>query len=136
MSTIQDLFAEMKDMAELEKFAEQQYKTIMDLNKKITELNVEIAGLKTSLAVTGHDELIIPGSGEKPSEQMICEVQLALLNIVSMQRELTAEEITKVEKMSKIMAPFRGVAKKEEKPVATASTAVLLELFKNESEQA
>jgi uncharacterized coiled-coil protein SlyX len=136
MSTIQDLFAEMKNMAELEKFAEQQYKTILDLNKKITELNVEISGLKTALSATETSDLKIPEAGEKPSEQMICEVQLALLNNVSMQRELTAEEITKVEKMSKIMLPYRNSAKKEDKPVESKSTATLLELIKNEPNQA
>lgn len=136
MTTIQDLIAQMKDQLELEAFVEQQFTTILDLNKKITELNVEIAGLKTTLATVNQGSLKLPGQDEKTSEQMICEVQLALLNNTSMQRELTAEESKKVETYSKIMNGFRSIKKPEEKPVQKVSTAELLQLVKNDSSQA
>lgn len=126
----------MKDLAEVEKFAEKQYQTILELNKKITELNVEIGTLKTQLAQAGQGSFQIPGQNEKSSEQMICEVQLALLNVASMQGPLTAEESKKVETYSKILATFRNKEKAPEKPIEKAPTATLLELFKNEPEQA
>lgn len=128
MSTINDLIADMKDLAEVEKFAEKQYQTILELNKKITELNVEIATLKTQLAQAGHGSLHIPGQNEKPSEQMICEVQLALLNQASMQGPLTAEESKKVETYSKILATFRSKEKAPEKPIERLDSDTLLKL--------
>lgn len=131
MSTIKDLIQEMKDMSELQEFTEKQYKTILELNRKVTELNIEISELKTSLAQSGQGSLQLPGADEKSSEQMICEVQLALLNNISMSRELTAEESKKVETYSKILAPIRANVKKAEKPAEKISTAELLKLVQN-----
>lgn len=136
MATIQDLIAEMKDMAELQKFTEQQYKTILELNKKIVELQTEIATLKTSSLSANPETMGIPGQDQKPSEQMICEVQLALLNNLSMQRELTAEESKKMETYAKVLATFRSKEKAPEKAVEKVDTATLIKLFKDEPQQA
>jgi hypothetical protein len=96
-----------------------QTKNINELRKKLEELSrqcetltIENTKLKALAPASSLDVAI-------PDEESICLVQLALLNNMSMQRELTLEETKKTEIYSKILIAIR--AKKPEKEENTIS---------------
>lgn len=134
MSTINNfsnLMSEIKDLVELQAFAEQQHKTIVKLSKEIDEANRKVQHLEGLL------KNISPEVGSSalslstdPEEKQIAEVQLGRLNEVSKVRELTHEEAKKVELYSKILQTFHEKKQKviTADSIETKSTADLLRL--------
>lgn len=96
----------IKDFDDMRKFAEAQHKTIIELSKKIKKIEDEKATLEVilktanlpSLPDQNHPQLV----GLDP-ENYIASVQLEMLKHVSNERELTLEEVRKVEIYSKIL---------------------------------
>ena len=134
MSNIRDLIKQMKTDGEVSAFIEAQYQTILDLNKKNSDLEGEVQHLKSMLNnVIPNDIMSKISNPNSPSEQLIAEIQLGRLNQTSMERELTAEEVTKVEKLSKIIQTFRKVDKvKGQEDLSEKPTAELLKLVQND----
>lgn len=135
MSNIKQLLSQIKDDFEREQFIVAQYETIERLNETITELEAEVARLNVLMRqkapdLVGSDGII--GNGDTPSEQLICLVQLELLNNISLRQELTAEQCKKVEVYSKIIAPYRAKETKKSNPVEEANTADLLRLVQGD----
>jgi regulator of replication initiation timing len=110
-----------------------QTKNINDLRKKLEEmsrsletLTIENTKLK-ALAPSGSIETSIA------DEESICLVQLALINNMSMQRELTLEETKKVEIYTKTLLLVRGrkPEKEDEGSIGNLSNEDLLAAMKS-----
>lgn len=94
-----------------------QSKQIGDLRKKLEEISHQLEQItieNTRLKALGSGV----GEFEKGNDaEIICMVQLALLNNYSMQRELTLEECKKAEIYAKTLTMLKGkTEKKEEAP--------------------
>jgi len=109
-----------------------QTKNINDLRKKLEEmsrsletLTIENTKLK-ALAPSGAIESSIS------DEESICLVQLALINNMSMQRELTLEETKKAEIFTKTLLSLRSrKVEKEETSIGNLSNEELLAAMKS-----
>jgi len=82
-------------------------KKLEELSKQCETLTIENTKLKALAPASSLDSTI-------PDEESICLVQLALLNNMSMQRELTLEECKKAEIYSKILISIRAKKPTEE----------------------
>jgi small-conductance mechanosensitive channel len=108
-----------------------QTKNINELRKKLEELSrqcetltIENTKLKALAPSSSLDVSI-------PDEESICLVQLALLNNMSMQRELTLEETKKTEIYSKILISIRAKKpEKEENSISNLSNEDLIAAMK------
>ena len=76
-------------------------KKLEELSKQCETLTIENTKLKALAPASSLDTTI-------PDEESICLVQLALLNNMSMQRELTLEECKKTEIYSKVLVTLRN----------------------------
>ena len=115
--SLEKMLEEFKSVAELQTFAEAQYKTIQDLTKKNKDLKDEIKNLKKQL----ENGVGVPVTNESSSitvlstgtdEEIIAKVQLAKLKEISYERELTLEETKRTEIFSKILGSFRELENK------------------------
>ena len=101
-----------------------------ELRKKIEEISGQLEKLtieNTRLKALGDSPEIEKGN----DAETICLVQLALLNNYSMQRELTLEEVKKMEIHSKVLHMIRGKESKEDKnPVVSLSNEELMAAMK------
>lgn len=92
------------DFESMQKFAEAQHKTIIELSKRIKKLqdkNTSLeALLKTANLPTIENNPLLEGL---QSEEYIATLQLEKLKNISIERELTLEEARKVEIYSKIL---------------------------------
>lgn len=130
MSTIDKMLSDLKDIAELKKFAEAQNKTILNLSKELKESKEKLKHLEKLLESTTE---IIPSSSEYSKEdEAICIRQLQMLRDLSNDRELTYEEAKKVDTYSKILQNVRGQKLPIEDKTKQLDTAELLQLVKNE----
>ncbi len=119
------------DQEDLKVFAEAQTKTIINLNKKINELNDEIKHLKSVLSKSTpiiSTNLI----EESDDEETIARMQLRLLKNVSLERELTYEETKKVDIYAKLLLTLMGRNKNKVSPGKDLSTEDLLKLVESE----
>jgi regulator of replication initiation timing len=109
-----------------------QTRQINDLRKKIEEMVGQIESLtieNTRLKTLSPD---IEKDSSVSDAETLCLVQLALLNSYSMQRELSLEEIKKMEICAKVLLAFRGKQeKKEVDTVGSLSNEQLLEAMKS-----
>ena len=126
--------------ADLVALSKAQSKTIVSQSKEITQLKKmkdqleeEVKKLSTTiitLKATGAD-----GGGQQfntTSSETICVVQLAMLEQLSMNRELTLEESKKVELFSKVLRDERAKAvKKEEDTPGKLSNEELLKAMQS-----
>lgn len=123
---------------ELKAYSEAQYKTILNLNNKINELNKQIEVLiqkngelvrSTALAETnakGSDKYIVS------DEEATCTIQIAMIKLNAMQRELTTDECKRLEIYVKTLQVIKGRDVKEdkskqEKELSKMSSAELIE---------
>lgn len=103
------MLEQFKDMASLQKYADAQYKTILSLTKKVKLLEQENINLKdileksTPLLDEEKKTFNLPEVEASSDEEMIAKVQLARLNEISLERELTLEEAKRVEIFTKIL---------------------------------
>lgn len=128
------MIKDFKDTIELQSFAEAQYKTILDLNKKINQVQEEKKQLELLLQnsvpmLEGQKKEFLGYDSSTPNEEIISTVQLGKLKEISFVRELTLEESKRVEIFSKILSSLKS---KEQKPkdngLEEVSTAELIRL--------
>lgn len=97
--TIISVLKDFKEVAELRKFAESQQNLINDLNNKLVSLQKENSDLKLIVVHNNKDKIITPGAIkiEVTPEETIIAQQIAHLQNSSQQRELTLEEVKKLD---------------------------------------
>lgn len=116
-----EMFAQFKSMEEMRSYCEAQYKTIVELSKKIQKLEDSKTHLEGLLATTAPLMEVTTDLIESiiPNEQIIAEVQLGILKSKALSgpsgTELTLEETKKVEIYSKVIASLK--ASQGKKPV-------------------
>ena len=109
-----------------------QTRQINEIRKKLEEisrqceiLTIENTKLKALAPASGLEATIA-------DEESICLVQLALINNMSMQRELTLEETKKTEIYSKVLQSIRGKKPEEkEQSIGNLSNEDLLAAMKS-----
>ncbi len=140
MSNTKDLVDQMTEIysdtdADLVALSKAQSKTIVSQSKEITQLKKmkeqleeEVKKLSTEVITLKATGGVAPGQQfNTTSSETICVVQLAMLEQLAMNRELTLEESKKVELFSKVLRDERGkVEKKEEETPAKLSNEELL----------
>jgi hypothetical protein len=111
------MFEETKELADIRAFSEAQQKTIIQLTKKVKQLEEERDHLKKLLESTAP---IIQTANNTPvqtekfltsDQEAICRVQLTKLRDIALDRELTLEETKKVEIFSKIITVLENAPK-------------------------
>ncbi len=127
---IDKIVGQLKDVAELQAYADAQYATIVKQNKKINELQDKVTSLE---AIVGANGAVNPNVIQFPSlvispEEEICLKQLELLRQTSNQLSLTLEEARKVEIYSKILIGIRSNVKDVDAKYKNLSTEQLLKL--------
>jgi hypothetical protein len=105
---ITKLTEQFQSIEELKAFAGSQFKQILQLTKKIKELEekaIEAKKESRELVKKDNTSLILPNSGIKGQEdaKVIAGIQLQMLKQSSFERELTLEEAKKVELFNKIL---------------------------------
>lgn len=127
-----------KKIEDLEAFCEAQAKTIIELNKKLNEKQIEYDALKKNtgnvIPLKKSDGTLIEGQFAVKDEETICREQLFLLKNLSMDRELTMEEAKKVEIYSKVLSQINSKPKETETTNKTHTIAeILAAIEENES---
>lgn len=134
MSNVQKFIKDLKQLDDLQAFAEEQFKTIQRLSKDNKQLEDKIAHLEQLLASATTTSVALTGNAlSEPKDKLIAEVQLKILSESAFGRELTKEEASKVEIYSRIMAEHRKNEKKTiEINPADFDEAQLTELAQND----
>lgn len=110
------IIEDFKDLADLQKYSEAQFKTIIELNKKLIKAEEEIKGLKllleqsSPLLVSDQRNVVVLEVGT--DQEIIAQVQLRLLKEISYERDLTFEEAKKVETYTKILSTMQSIKPK------------------------
>lgn len=134
--SIDKMAEQFTSLEELQAYCDSQYKTLLTLNQKINSQNEEIVKLQ-ALNSSLKKDLAISNAGPKPEgqftttdEETICVIQIAMLKIVSMERELIMDETKRLEIFVKTLLAIRG---REVKPTKNTtdgmSTAELLKQY-------
>jgi len=111
MSDVVDIAAfskKFKDLAEIQEYAVRQYQALANADKKINELNYEIAHLQKLLA-----DVVTPGSPSTllpEDERIIADLQLNRLKQTAMTRDLTLEETKRYDLLVKNKFLSKGQA--------------------------
>jgi len=140
--TIDRMAAQFTSPEELQAYCDAQYKTIVSLNKKLTEnerelekLRDEVESLKTqNNTLTAQVSYIEKQDGNNQfqvsDEESICLIQLAMIRNNAMSRELNNEETKRLETFAKILHMIRNKeVKKEEDKLDKLSSEDLLKLI-------
>lgn len=124
------IFEQMRDFAELQAYADAQYKTIVGLNKQINELKTKNESLEAAIKAvpTGESKILQFPQYTLSAEEEICLKQLENLRNSSLTRELTLEEARKLEIYAKILMGIRGKEKDVTGQFKKLSTDELLKL--------
>lgn len=114
--SLDKMLANLKDFAELQAFAESQYKTIIEQSKKISKLEDDKKRLerqvKEASSIKPDGLQVIQTVSD---EELICRTQLKLLKEISAERELTLEESKKVDTFTKLLISISSPKKKDDK---------------------
>lgn len=134
--SVDKMLEQFKDFAELQVYAQSQYKTIIASSQKIKKLEDEIVHLK-KLIESGNIQVIEPEKKysallTSSDEETISKIELNKLKQVSFERELTLEETKKVEIYSKILTNIRGQQKTFDATSKKMDEAELLKLVDSE----
>lgn len=111
MGNVLDFAKNFKDMAELQAYAEAQFRSIMDLTKKVTRLEEQNEHLKTKLLsatakASPTSDLLIPTISDP---ETICTTQLSKMKDRCLSGdELTLEETKRVEIYTKLLLQIHG----------------------------
>ena len=120
-------------MDELKAYSNAQYKTILKLTKRISELEQELEKIHESGYSKAADNtpVVIPDLSVISDEEAICLIELNRLKNRSMREELTAEECKKVETYVRTMLSIREKKAKEPPKTKAMDTAELLKAMDN-----
>jgi sulfur transfer protein SufE len=129
--SINKMLEQFQDLAELQQFANSQYKTIIDLSKKLQKSEEENKHLKKLLEQT--NPLLISEAKEKESEliknatdsEVICRTQIRIFKDLALERELTLEEVKKFAELNKALKEIEGKKPEEYKAKELADEDLL-----------
>lgn len=128
---IKNLAQSFTDLAELQNYANGQYKLIIDLSKKLNKLEEENKHLKKLL-----DSTVPNLSNTVPNEYLnisdeegICRAQLKLLRDMAIERELGLDEAKRVEIYTKILNTIKNKETDKIKPISQLNDADLVSLI-------
>jgi cell division septum initiation protein DivIVA len=139
--TIDRMAAQFTSMEELQAYCDAQYKTIVSLNKKITEYERELESLRSEVAslrsqnstLTAQQSVVERRDGNSKfdysDEETTCLIQLAMIRNNAMQRELSNEETKRFETFAKVLHMIRGIEQKKEDKLEEISSEELLKLI-------
>jgi hypothetical protein len=122
------------DLSELQAYCNAQYQTILDLSKKINNLEQEKASLESMLTKTSSviqaDSALITVS----DDETICRIQLKKLADRSIEgEELTLEETKRVEIYSKLLINIKNGNKKSGNSLADLPDEDLIASLKEDN---
>lgn len=143
--SMKSMFEETKELSDLKAFSEAQQKTIVQLTKKVKQLEEERDQLKSQI----NAPVPTPSSNIEPSgaiadkfltsdQEAICRTQLMKLREIAFDREMTLEETKKVEIFSKILTSLENAPKTikiDTKSMDNSDLMGLLEESLNDNEQ-
>ncbi len=133
-----DKMVEQFTSVEVQAYSAAQYNTILSLNTKINELNKQLEvlteknkQLNKDLAVAGLNEPKDKSQFSVSDEEATCTIQIALIKCNAMDRELTTDEVKRLEIFVKTLQIIKGRdikedKSKEEKELAKMSSSELL----------
>ncbi|NBO22412.1 hypothetical protein EBU94_03600 [bacterium] len=135
--SFEGMIAEYRDYSQLKVFAESQFRTIVELSKKIQELEDKKIELERLLEHT--NPLEISANSSKidlniSDEEFICRTQLRMLKELSIRAELTKEEAQKVEIYSGILRSLNKNANEESVTAEILDPKALLAALENSNE--
>lgn len=135
--SFEGMISEYKDYTQLRVFAESQFRTIVELSKKIQELEEKNAELERLLEQTNPLEISANVSSlnlNVSDEEFICRTQLRMLKELSARSELTKEEAQKVEIYSGILQSLNKKANEETVTAEILDPKALLAALENSNE--
>lgn len=140
--SIDKMAAQFTSPEELQAYCDAQYKTIISLNKKLTENERELEKLRDEVeqlrsqntTLTAQASVIEKRDGSNQfqvsDEETTCMIQLAMIRNNAMQRELSNEEAKRFETFAKVLHLIRGKeVKKEDDKLDKLSSDELLKLI-------
>ena len=125
--SFEQMVKEYKTQAQFKQLAEGQHKTIVQLSRKINELQ---AKLESSPAKPETRQLL----GSVEDKEIICRTQLAILREKSLNSELTLEEAKKVEIFTRVLASDTKDNKLEDSEFKQISNEELVALVETSAE--
>lgn len=124
-----------KDLETLQQFAQAQMTTLTQMSKKVQRLEEERDHLKTllesSIPLIKTSPEGVTQNAEADSEY-ICTIEIAKLKNITQERELTYEEVKRLEIHFKILNQINIRNPKQEKEVKDLSTENLLKLIESD----
>lgn len=127
---------------ELQAYCDAQYKTIISLNKKLTENERELEKLREEVELLRSQNTTLSAQAsviekrdglnqfQVSDEETTCMIQLAMIRNNAMQRELSNEEAKRFETFAKVLHLIRGKeVKKEDDKLDKLSSDELLKLI-------
>lgn len=132
--TIDKMLEQFKSVEELQAYCNSQFKTIVELSRKLNDLHDENVHLKKLM----DDAMPMVGDAAARKDlyldvtdgEAICRMQLKLLRDVSLERELTLEEAKKTEIYSKVLDGPKKPSKNEAPPSRISDEDLLKALEK------
>jgi hypothetical protein len=107
-------------LEELQAYCNSQYAAIHRLSRRVNELEIENSHLKTLLeAAASHAPIVLAPSSahtpapapvqmERSAEQLICEMELEKLKTSALERELSLEEVKRMDLLVKNLYLSKG----------------------------
>lgn len=134
--SFEKMVSEYRDYAQLKVFAESQFRTIVELSKKIQILEEQNIDLQKLLEQTNNLEINPVSNIELnvSDEEFICRTQLRMLKELSSRSELTKEEAQKVEIYSGILRSLNKKSEQEEVSAEILDPKALLAALENTNE--
>ena len=132
---VDKMAANFTTVEELQSYSQAQYKTIVDLNKKLKRSEAELEILREKLETLStqqnNSEALNKDKGifDITDEETVCLTQLALLRNLSLNRELTTEEAKKFEIFHKVINTIRNKKPNKENNLSELSTDELVRLI-------
>jgi len=132
-NTIDKMAIQFTEMSELKAYANAQYKTIIELNKKVNKLQEENNSLMNLMqsGIKKEASGIVEVKSFMSPEEEICFTQLNRLNVISNSRELNLEESKRVEVFAKLLLSMKGDVKTINSEAKKLDTKELLKLVEN-----
>jgi hypothetical protein len=99
---------------ELQAYSEAQYKTILNLNEKLNNLQKELETVKAENSKLRNKSVIqestVPADSKfkTTDEETACVVQIAILKNHALERELVTDEVKRLEILTKTLHLIRG----------------------------
>ena len=131
MSKIESLFGQFNSNEERNRFMESQLTVITNLTKTVEEQKSKIKHLEDLLKDATRP---LPSKEEQiiSNEELIAKEQVAMLRVTSSERDLTLEEVRKLDTYVKILLALKETKKNQVSPaVAGMDAKALLKLVED-----